>query len=233
MALMAATSKGVRRMLGLSLHGWENAMVVFLIIAGLFALVAGVATWAVVRLQRIEIANTELELQEYKLTTSKEIAVANAVGEAAKTEAARANESTAKLNSETARLTAENLALQKTMLPRRLSVIRMDEPFGELHLWNFGIEPTATELFSGIQKFMGVPVWIQAVPEFEPETFALDLKAALEQNGVKVSLVDQAVTGSPQPKSPEESGCSRYPHRLGSVSSPLRSTEPPLSLLKL
>jgi hypothetical protein len=65
-------------MLGLSLHGWENAMVVFLIIAGFFALIAGAATWAVVRLQRIEIAESKQEFDKYKLDTSKEIAEANA-----------------------------------------------------------------------------------------------------------------------------------------------------------
>lgn len=41
---------------GFSLQSWENAMVTFLIIAGVFALLAGLATWAVVRLQRVEIA---------------------------------------------------------------------------------------------------------------------------------------------------------------------------------
>lgn len=77
-ALMPTISKDLRRMLGLSLHGWENAMVVFLIVAGLFALIAGVATWAVVQLQRVEIAASEQELTKYKLDTAKEIAEANA-----------------------------------------------------------------------------------------------------------------------------------------------------------
>jgi hypothetical protein len=65
-------------MLGLSLHGWENAMVVFLIIAGFFALVAGAATWAVVRLQRIELASSEQELERYKLDTARNISEADA-----------------------------------------------------------------------------------------------------------------------------------------------------------
>jgi hypothetical protein len=77
-ALMAAISKDVRRMLGLSLHGWENAMVVSLIIAGFFALIAGAATWAVVRLQRIEIAESKIEFDKYKLDTGRDIAEANA-----------------------------------------------------------------------------------------------------------------------------------------------------------
>lgn len=65
-------------MLGLSLHGWENAMVVLLIVAGFTAFAAGVATWVVVRLQRIELANSEREFTKYKLDTSKEISEANA-----------------------------------------------------------------------------------------------------------------------------------------------------------
>jgi hypothetical protein len=77
-ATTADSSKEVRRMLGLSLHGWENAMVVFLIIAGFFALIAGAATWAVVRLQRIEIAESKIEFEKYKLDTAKGISEANA-----------------------------------------------------------------------------------------------------------------------------------------------------------
>lgn len=52
------SSKGARRVFGLSLHDWENWMIAFLIIAGLFALLAGVATWVVVQMQRVEIAES-------------------------------------------------------------------------------------------------------------------------------------------------------------------------------
>jgi hypothetical protein len=64
-------------MLGLTLHGWENAMVVALVVVGLFALIAGAATWAVVRLQRIEIADSQQEFDRYRLKTAKEISLAN------------------------------------------------------------------------------------------------------------------------------------------------------------
>jgi hypothetical protein len=63
----ATVSKRVRRMFGLSLLGWENAMISFLIIAGFFALVAGVATWVVVRLQRVEIAESNARQAEAEL----------------------------------------------------------------------------------------------------------------------------------------------------------------------
>src|SRR5260370_3946336 len=111
---MAASSKDVRRMLGLSLHGWENSMVVFLIIAGFFALLAGAATWAVVRLQRIEIAESQRELDSYKLTVESKVADAKKEGiEAGKTAGnalVRAEE-----------LKAANLALEAQIAPRRLT----------------------------------------------------------------------------------------------------------------
>jgi hypothetical protein len=84
MAKTAVTSKEVRRVLGLSLHGWENAMVIFLIIAGFFALTAGAATWAVVRLQRIELAASKEEFDRYKLEAGEKIAEAEARANEAK-----------------------------------------------------------------------------------------------------------------------------------------------------
>ena len=64
---MAIFSKKDRLLFGFSLHGWEDAMVIFLIIAGLFALLAGIATWQVVRLQRIEIATSNAIAKEAEL----------------------------------------------------------------------------------------------------------------------------------------------------------------------
>jgi hypothetical protein len=64
---MAVLSKKDRSLFGFSLHGWEDAMIIFLIIAGLFALLAGVATWQVVRLQRIEIAESNARQREAEL----------------------------------------------------------------------------------------------------------------------------------------------------------------------
>lgn len=48
-------------------------MVVFLIVAGFFALLAGAATWAVVRLQRIELVESKQELERYKLEAGEKI----------------------------------------------------------------------------------------------------------------------------------------------------------------
>lgn len=103
-------------MLGLSLHGWENAMVVSLIIAGFFALIAGAATWAVIRLQRIELAGSKMEFDSYKLDTAKHIADANAAGDAARAEAAKANKS------------AEDEKFARVKLEAKLAPRRLDTP---------------------------------------------------------------------------------------------------------
>src|SRR4051794_6129035 len=74
----AIVSKRVRRMFGLSLHGWENWMVGSLIVAAAFALIAGFATWAVVRLQRIELAESKKDFDKFKLDADKKISEATA-----------------------------------------------------------------------------------------------------------------------------------------------------------
>jgi hypothetical protein len=140
---MADLPKGVRQMLGLSLHGWENTMVVFLIVAGFFAFVAGAATWAVVRLQRIELAKSALELEQYKVDAAKDleaaktesdakIAVARAESAAAiekaqadiakaVTQTAKANERAAALEKEAANARAEQERLKAQLAWRRLT----------------------------------------------------------------------------------------------------------------
>lgn len=140
-------------MFGWSLHGWENAMVGFLIVAGLFALLAGAATWAVVRLQRIELAESQSAFARYKIDAAKDVASvrsdaeakiavareeaktaveraqvdianANKAIEQARAEAAQAVADTAKANERTAEL---KLALEKEIAarqPRQISPLQ-------------------------------------------------------------------------------------------------------------
>lgn len=67
-------------MLGLSLNGWENAMVLSLILAGFLALLVGVTTYAVVRLQRIELAESRQELERYQAEAEVKIEEARKEG---------------------------------------------------------------------------------------------------------------------------------------------------------
>lgn len=90
-------------MLGISLHGWENSAVSFAIAAAVFTLLAGFSSLVVVRLQRVELANSNAEFARYKLTVEGQVADAKKEGiEAGKTaggallEAAKATERAAK-----------------------------------------------------------------------------------------------------------------------------------------
>jgi hypothetical protein len=107
----AIFSKAVRRMLGLSLHGWENAMVASLAFAAFFAIIVGVSTYCVVQLQRIELADSKRELDEYKLTVEGQVATANSIGLSAKAEASKAQENIAIANAaaDEARLETERI----------------------------------------------------------------------------------------------------------------------------
>ena len=99
-------------MLSLSLHGWEDVLIASLAGVAFFGVLVGVATWAVVKLQRVEIAASKGEFETYKLDAGKKIADANAVGEAAKASAAEAN----------ARTKEAELALEKYKQPRHLDI---------------------------------------------------------------------------------------------------------------
>jgi hypothetical protein len=79
-------------------------MVIFLIIAGGFALLAGGATWAVVRLQRIEIVESKREFDLYKLAAETSVADAKKEGLKAGEAAANALVRAAELEKETVSL---------------------------------------------------------------------------------------------------------------------------------
>ena len=73
-----------------SLHGWEDVMRGSLAVVGVFGLIVGISTFFVVKLQRLELAEANREMTEYKLAATRDIATAQSAGEAAKAEAAKA-----------------------------------------------------------------------------------------------------------------------------------------------
>lgn len=58
--------KVVRRMFGLSLTTWENILTASACFAALAAVVTGISTWAIVLLQRQELAASKLEFEHLK-----------------------------------------------------------------------------------------------------------------------------------------------------------------------
>ncbi len=104
----ATRSNNVRRMFwGLELHAWEHWLLVGLVVAAIGAVGGALATYAVIKLQRAESAQTKKELIEYQTAAAAQTATANE-------NAAKANERAA-----TAELKAEQIREQ--MAPRRFN----------------------------------------------------------------------------------------------------------------
>jgi hypothetical protein len=65
----AILSKRVKMIWGLSLHGWEDIMRGALAIIGVVGLIVGLSTWYVVKLQRVEISESNQKLEELRAAT--------------------------------------------------------------------------------------------------------------------------------------------------------------------
>jgi hypothetical protein len=196
-------SKEVRRMLGLSLHGWENVMVVALIIAGFFALIAGAATWAVVRLQRAELTESQNELDKYKLTVKGQVADAKKEGlEAGKA----AGEANIRASEAKERAAKAELELAKMKRPRKLdttqfaNLVQILRPFGGKSFWIIteGIEspgnPNEQELLSTqlSQAFVGAG-WVK-VASSSPDGSLVDPERQSGTTGCQIAFKANSAT---------------------------------------
>jgi hypothetical protein len=154
-------------MLGLSLHGWENTMVMSLIIAGFFALIAGAATWAVVQLQREELAESKNEFDKYKLTVEGQVSEA-------KKEGIKAGE------------TAGNALVRAAELEREAAILRLQ--------LNREIQKHAQRLLtdeqreSMISELRGKLTEIAIVTQNDPEAqaFSVQLLSVFSSAGIKM-----------------------------------------------
>src|SRR5258706_3216693 len=106
-------SKGVRRMLGLSLDGWNNVMLLCLAAVAIAAISVGVAQYVIIQLAKQEASDAKKELDEYKLTVEGKVADA-------KSEGIRAGETASNALLKAEELRAANLALEAQIAPRRL-----------------------------------------------------------------------------------------------------------------
>jgi hypothetical protein len=84
-------SASVRRMfLGFDLHAWEGWLLAGVGIVAIGGVVVAAATYAVIKLQRLELARSAKELAEYQKQAKIDIAAANTTAETAKKQAADA-----------------------------------------------------------------------------------------------------------------------------------------------
>ena len=136
-------------------------------------LIAGAATWAVVKLQRIEIAASKSEFERYKIDAAGKIAVANVVGASALADAAKANN-------------APKNGVQTTSRYRP-ALNRMPVFLHSLQMKSYAV----AKLYEALDKFSGTTVLIQAIPDFEPQTFARDIASVLAGKKWNVRLVSE------------------------------------------
>ena len=115
-ATTTTTKKG-GLMFGFDLHWWETAMLVSLGLAAIAAGAVGVATTAVVMLQRQEVKSAADELAQYKVDAGLKISEAATVAASANAASAKANERAAQAE---ARAAEANLELAKFKAPRTL-----------------------------------------------------------------------------------------------------------------
>ena len=157
-------SKRVRRMLGVSLHTWENVMLLSLGAAALAAVLVIVSTYAVVQLQRREAADAKYDLDAYKLTVEGKVAEAKTEGIKAGESAGNALLRAAELEKQAQELKAANLALEAKIQPRRIS--------GE----------KSNEMAAVLSRLPGVPIAIiSRLFDTEGKDFADDLESVFKK----------------------------------------------------
>lgn len=114
-------SKKVRRMFGLGLDSWNNLVVVFLAIGAIAAIIVGISTYAVIRLQKVEAKDADDAFELYKLGVAAQVAEAKREGiEAGKT-AGDALVRAAELEKEAANARLETEKIKKTVAWRVVS----------------------------------------------------------------------------------------------------------------
>jgi hypothetical protein len=108
-------SKKATRMFGLGLDSWNNLVVVFLGIGAIAAIIVGISTYAVVRLQKAEAKDASDAFELYKLGVAAQVAEAKKEGiEAGKT-AGDALVRAAELEKEAANARLETEKLKKVV----------------------------------------------------------------------------------------------------------------------
>ncbi len=144
---------------GLSLDAWNNLIVAFLVAAGIFGVLATGATYIAFQLQKQEAANAANALAQYQVVASVRIADAHAAGEAAKADAARANEMAATANQ---RVADAELALAKIETPRTIS------------------PHYAGTMIAKLKQFAGTPYALYQFGDLEAASLLFQIERALE-----------------------------------------------------
>lgn len=164
-------------MFGLDLHSWETVMLVSLALAALVAGAVGVATTAVVMLQRSEVRAAAEELAQYKVDAGVKIAQALSAAAKAHERAAELERQAAELKRE-AELAKESAALANKQILEMKRMRRLEKPQAD------ALRPLLTS--DWFQSKPQVALRVAAVADAEAEMFAMELMKFFESCGVNV-----------------------------------------------
>ena len=191
-------SRRVRRMLGLSLHAWENVMLIALWVAALGAVFVGISTYAVVRLQKIEAADAREGLDKYKLEAGEQIAKADADAAASLALAKQAESSLAGANSraEEARAVSAEAnkraaEVNKTAEGERLARVKIEEKLAPRSI----SMPQIVSLSWRLKPYAGTPVDILQIGE-SPEITHFRTLLAMPLHAAGLPTVISTAVGS-------------------------------------
>lgn len=180
-------SKGVSRMLGLSLDTWNNIMLVSLGFAALSALAVGISTYAVIKLQKIEATESARNFDIYKTGVASEVAEAKEGAERAKREAAALSLETARTAQKTADLAIEASAQRERAAKAESELLALKERLAPRAFTPRARAALVANLTSGpkLPVNMRVPVTAGS----EAHEYAHTLRSILSDAGWDVSEV--------------------------------------------
>jgi hypothetical protein len=178
-------SKEVRRMLGLGLDSWNSLLVIFLGIGALAALVVGVSTYAVIRLQKAEAKDATDAFELYKLRVAAQVAEAKKEGIDAGKTAGDALVRAAELEKDAANARLETEKIKKVVAWRIIppdEVSKLENALvakpGSVNLRYMDGDPEALFLAIQISQILTKSRWQVAPGAFKPSNalvFGIDL----------------------------------------------------------
>lgn len=177
-------SKKVRRMLGLGLEGWNDVLIVSLVVAFISAGIVAGATYCVIQLQRAENVAAKIELDEYKSEAAREIA--------------EAQESAAEANQKAEEERLARIEIEQRIAPRRLDAAAQESLrtalkgfSGRIRIESYTIDAEgqmlALQLKDGLSPIFRIEDWIAA------ENPSGNLVRGINVSGNNKQLVDALV----------------------------------------
>jgi len=199
-------SKKVRRMFGLGLDSWNDLVVVFLAIGAIAAIIVGISTYAVIRLQKAEAKDASDAFELYKLGVAAQVADANREGiEAGKT-AGDALVRAAELEREAANARLETEKIRKAVAWRVIpqeEILKLEQVLatkpGSVNLRYTDGDPEALFLAVQISQILLKAKWRIAPGALKPSNTLVFGISLPDANGVDALALREAFSSAKIP----------------------------------